>query len=348
MADTPILPPPDANALTAVTPPPGGTVAAPPPVVVQPPALDVAPPATPSWDEVAAAHPQAAADMQRLRSDMQRLHDKQMAEARATRPAPAPVAPPTDIPSFVARLIGLEEGDPFEGMEVEGPSAPDFDALAGNLPDEVLTDPAALRKAIAASNKAVYDAALAAADARTRSLVTKVSEKSYAPLRDQRIQAAREASAADVESRVRTLPGMKNDAAFDTVVDLMNEVGLNGEEAFRRVHARLAPLHPEWAAPPAPVAPNASAAPPAPVVVTRPAPKPESPFDALQQLSARTNPSTAPGRTGNIIPANQGRAAEGRALAQDPAVRSALANKDGRPSWERVRDPIRRALGETT
>lgn len=325
---------PPTDALTEATPPP---VAPAPVVEAAPPAETPPPPATPSWEQVAEQYPEAAAHVKRLQGDMTRAHEAALAKARATS-TPAPSTAPT-LPTLndtMRRLAGLEDGDPFEKIEVV--PKPDFKTLLKEHPDALTNE-----ETLAAVLERLYDEA----DKRATSRITGLSRATYEPIREQAVRAQQEARAAEVESKVRSLPGMRDEAEFDKVITFMHEIGLVGEGGFRKAHAILSPYNQAWTAPPAPAASASPApAPKQPEVVVRPAPKAPDPLAAARALSQGLNPSSEPVRQGGPPPGSEGTAVEARYLANDATVKAALRSGDqSKPSWMRVPEAIRRARG---
>lgn len=328
--------PSDVNPMLDATPlEPAPAPPAPPPAAEPP-----APPVDakgPSWDEVVAQlPPEQAEHVKRLRSNQDAAHNRALDEARAK--ASPPVAVPPELPVLLRRMSGMEEGDPFEGIDVPAVAAPDFKALVGD--GEALTDPAKLAELL----DTVYSRAREDAETRARNLMVKLTEETYRPVREQAAKAEVARVVEEATTRLRRLPGMRNEDQFDEVIVEMNRRGIVGEDGFRAVYSELLPDRPHWYETPAPVAPAASATPaPVPTVV-RPAPK-EDTFAAGRALSAALNPSTAPTRSATVVPRNAGPAAQAMALARDPGVRDAIARDDGRPSWQRVAEATKKARG---
>ena len=326
MADsTPSLPPETVD----VVPP----VAAPPPVeapVVAPPVVVAAPVAEPpvrSW--------QTVLDRARtldpvLAEDIGKLHGQQSNEAGELR-RKAQAAPAIDpFSTIIARRhAGLEEGDPYEGIEFAAPTAPDFAALVGDIPDEALTDRAALQAAFVGIAGKLWAAATGAATDIARDTVTKASRAAYAPVVQMTEQRRLEEEERAGQAVVRKLPGMVDDAAFNKVYDELETEhatsGLRGIDGFRAVYARMLPDHPEWMAPKA--AAPAPAAPAPEVIVRTPAPVRPAMSDAdrlaMQALGVK---GVNGGGLPTLIPKGLSPTEKTQALTRSPEWQALLAD----------------------
>ena len=297
----------------------------------------------PSWDDIRKRHPESADDLKRLESSLRTMHERRLQEERARQPAaPAateqPAAP--TIPTFVRRLMGVEEGDPYEGIDTPT-EAPDFDEIVGDVPEEALADPAKMKATLAAITAKIYARAVEDADARHRKMGAEITKRMYAPIIEAQAKAELEAKGKSVAARLQeSLPGMKDEGAFKSVLAEFNARGLKGEQAFRAVYTEMLPKNPDWLQPKAAPVPDASAA-PAPAVVARPAPKP-APVDPnaaarAASMAALSGKRPSGSKASITIPSTLSTAESAAQFARHPEIRAAMAaSADEGPSWRRV------------
>lgn len=295
--------------------------------VVQPdtptPVVEVeaaAPPPADSWgktiEDIRSVNPEMA-------DRVAKLHGAASNEAGALA---RQVKAKTEVDPFgsmiAKRWAGMEEGDPYEGIELATPAAPDFDAMIGDMSDDVLTDKGALKTALKATLGQFWEAAVVAARDVSKDTVTQANRAAYKPIVETVQRQQLEEQGRRAEAEVAKLPGMASDAARDMVYDAMEAAGSRGIDAFRSTYAAMLPEHPEWIAPPAPAAPQ-------PQVIVRtappkPAPAPVDP-SALSALGFLGVNSVNGGGLPSALP---------RGL--DPAARSAAIARS--PEWQAVKN----------
>lgn len=317
-----------------------------PPVVETPPVVEAKadPFKGPSFDDLKARHPESADDLTRLDTSHREMHKRAMEEAerekaelraRATSPQEAQIA-------YLRRMA---DGDPYEGIEAPSLEAPDFlglaKAKAAEKGEALLTSPDAIAELVAELTSTAYskgrEHAVAEKAARDKALAKKMLEPIEAEHNERaRIQAV-EAAVKDLQR----LPGMKDQKAFDAVYDAMEAKGLTGTAGFRQVYTEMLVEHPEWTAPPAPVA----SATPDPVVVTRPAPKQPTPQETAAQYSAAFRPTSRPAAR-SVLPTTRSQSSPDQVavLMNDPSVQAEIAAgvANGRANWEVANDVMRR------
>ena len=337
----------------------------PPAVVEQPPAADapvVAEPAPvaapqepfkgPSFDDLKAKHPESAEDLTRLDASHRELHKRALAEAKAREErlqgeverlkGATPVASPLDM-ATLKRMVAGE--DVVDG--VAPAPRPDFRAVVEEKikakGDAVLTDTSALAEILSETIAAAYEKATAdAVDFYTRREKAAV-KKLYEPVVQAHEASEREAAVQRAVAEVRQLPGMNDDAAFDTVYDAMEKAGREGVDGFRLTYAEMLSKNPGWTKPPAPKEPEVVVRPTQPPPVAAPKAEPKAPtmMEMAEMLSATASTGSraatrAPGATiGN-------RPSKVEELMMDPSYVAEVTADDGRAAWERARDAQRK------
>jgi len=294
------------------------TVVDPPP---PPPAPEVEaspPPPADSWgktiEDIRSVNPEMA-------DRVAKLHGAASNEAGALARQVKAKAEVDPFGSMIAkRWAGVEEGDPYEGIELATPAAPDFDAMIGDMSDDVLTDKGALKTALKATLGQFWDAAVVAARDMSKDTVTQANRAAYKPIVETFQQQRLDEQARRAETEVAKLPGMAADAARDLVYDAMEAAGARGIDAFRATYAAMLPEHPEWIAPPAP---------PQPQVIVRPAPPKPTP--------APVDPSALAGLGFlGVNSVNGGALPSALPRGLDPAARTAAIARS--PEWQAVKN----------
>jgi hypothetical protein len=176
-----------------------------------------------SWDRIRAdVPPEVAARIAKLEGELRRDKSR-VVEERAAKAATEPVQQPASDPSKVLdtpimrRLMGLEQGDPYEGIDV---TAGDVDFTADEPPEDALTSTAALKTWMEAQIKKAATAAVSKATDYTRDFTSAVTKRSYEPIVTQRVESERAKKAAEVEATIRSsYVGMDDDEAYGVVLD---------------------------------------------------------------------------------------------------------------------------------
>lgn len=207
-----------------------------------------------SWDRIRAdVPPEVAARIAKLEGELRRDKSR-VVEERAAKAATEPIQQPTADPSKVLdtpimrRLMGLEQGDPYEGIDV---AAGDVDFTADEPPEDALTSTAALRTWMESQIKKAATAAVSKATDYTRDFTSAVTKRSYEPIVTHRVESERARKAAEVETAIRSsYVGMDDDEAYNVVLDkfltLHKEGKVRGGQAgFAEVYAAVRAENPE-------------------------------------------------------------------------------------------------------
>ena len=298
----------------AVTPPPVETPADLPPPREEP---------RQSWQTVIE---RARATDPALADDIAKLHGAASNEAGTLhrRLKELPNENPFTSP-MLRRMVGLEDGDPYEGVESKDPDKPDFAKLVGEIPDEALTDREAMQRALVGAVEKLWDAVIPAARGITRDTYTQTTKASAQPVLDSIRERQEETAIRKAEERVSRLPGMADEASRDVIDEAMERLDRRGEQGFAATYMELIADHPEWATPKATVAPTPE------VVVVREAVKPATPpmsdADRMAVGFLGVNAVNGGGLP-SIIPRGLDPTERTRALARTPEMRALF--KDGR------------------
>lgn len=277
--------------------------------------------------------------------DLRRAIGERRTEAPAT-PAPAPAPNPLLDNPFLRRLTGLDDGNALEGIEIPKPPKPDFAAMVGTPPDDVLVNPSALGKFMADVLGKAHDAGFEAGAKHNADMLLEVNRRAAAPMVEQHRSAAQKAAEEATVATIRSLPGMSDDAAYDAALEAFDAEwpqerlaasGLSGIDAFRQVWAIQAakPENAGWftARPASPATPAA-----APEVVTvRPVRPPPTPAEVARASSASfLSPDAAPIRSFKAVPGNATGIERARAIAEIPEMADAVAGRSSEPGWMTV------------
>lgn len=299
-----------------------------PPVADPPPAVEEPTPS--SWreveDRVAASDPELAKTIGRLRGEASNA----IGEARRAAREPVKLDEIL-LATFQRRVAGLEEGDPYEGIEIQEAAAPDFAAVVGEVPDEALTDKAALKAYLIDAFGKAHAASAEAAKRITFNTIEATSRASYKPLVEKYQAAERTQAAATAAEQLRRLPGMADPTAFDAVYAQMEARDLYGVDGFRAAYAEMLEKHPEWVAPKAAPAPE--------VIVRPPPPKAQpSPLDVARQASQFFSPKRQNGTpNGTLIPPGATQAEREAIIGKSPEFNTLFAGDDDEPQHVRFR-----------
>lgn len=200
----------------------------------------------------------------------------------------------------VRRLLGMEDGDFLEGVELPPDPFADFDAEAiiGTLDDDTMSDPAKMRsklvdvlKAVSGKQSAVKDYANAVARKAAETAIRSTTEP-YVKLHQEQQAATAKAALEQTLTTWRSAnPGMDDDAALNAVLDVVEELGIQPDKTgkMRDLDAAYA----VWAR----ANPPAAKAPP-PVVVAEP-PAPTAPRDPLAAFRDLAIENQGRGSAGN-------------------------------------------------
>lgn len=174
-----------------------------------------------SWERIRAdVPPEVAARIAKLEGELRRDKAK-VVEERAAKVAAAEPVKPEPIPildtPIMRRMLGVESGDPYEGIDV---AVGDVDLAVDDPPDDALTSAAALKSWMESQLKKAVAGAVSKATGYTREFTSAVTKRSYAPILEQKAETERAAKAAAVESAIRSsYVGMDDDEAYNVVLD---------------------------------------------------------------------------------------------------------------------------------
>lgn len=184
-----------------------------------------------------------------LADDIAKLHGAASNEAGALsrRLKELPTDDPFTSP-IMRRMVGLEDGDPYEGMETKDPDRPDFAKLIGEIPDEALTDRAAMQAALVGAVEKLWEAVIPAARGITRETYAQTTRATAQPVLESIRARQEEAQIRQAEIRVSKLPGMAEETARNLIYDAMAQLDRRGEQGFAATYMEMIDNHPEWAA----------------------------------------------------------------------------------------------------
>lgn len=228
--------------------------------------------ATRAAEEAKAAAEARAAELEA------RLAEMRTPAPAAAEPAKPPVSTETAVLSDpkVRRLLGLEDGDFLEGVDTGAPEV-DVDALVAGLDDDALSDPEKMRAALAGAFKATLEGASKHARAVAARAAAEAMRATTRPYVDAKIKTEAETAEAALRANLSAWrsanPGMADDAAFDAVLDVAEELGIKHDPTGKM--RDLSAAYAVWAQGkelPKPAAPAAPPPAPAPVVESKPDP----------------------------------------------------------------------------
>lgn len=135
----------------------------------------------------------------------------------------------------VRRLLGMEDGDFLEGVDLPADPLADFDPekIVGELDDDVMADPAKMRgkfvdvlKAVQAKQSEVRDYGRAIAK-KSAEIAIRSTTEPYVKLHQEQQEATAKAEVqAKLDAWRAANPGMDSDDALNAVLDVVDELGI--------------------------------------------------------------------------------------------------------------------------